>query len=446
MRPDVRAPAWIEPRLVLAARAHRHVGVAGACAVRVLAGRTTCVRDRSSNSAPTTDSRSSSSPRPSSGSDSTPTSTRSTPGQGDDQAGFYGEEVYESGPRDRRVRLSRPDPPAARLLLGLALLRSADDSVDLLHIDGRHGYDDVREDFEAVDRRSFATAASSSSTTSPSGRTASASGASGRSSRRGIRRSRSPTAMAWGSSASATVRERRGPATLFACRCRDGARHPRARTSALGGRRLTAGEARGDARGDRVAARSSSDSLDDQEIERLNDVIAPAGGGDRGVPPRARAGRSPVRCAPIGDLLHRDRWRSGPAAVHGRLSSRADPRTEASPTATRSPLGSSPTSAGVFLEWYRFDRLAEAVGHPLDLAQGNTSVSKARRRPRHPLRRGAAEPGEVRHRDRTARSSTSSSTSASARRPSDSGTRCSSTMSTAERSTSPRASATASSR
>ena len=31
---------------------------------------------------------------------------------------------------------------------------------------------------------------------------------------------------------------------------------------------------------------------------------------------------------------------------------------------------------GVFLEWYRFDRLEEAIGHPLDLAQGNTSVSK----------------------------------------------------------------------
>jgi len=30
---------------------------------------------------------------------------------------------------------------------------------------------------------------------------------------------------------------------------------------------------------------------------------------------------------------------------------------------------------GVFLEWYRFDRLAELVGHPLDLRQGNTSVS-----------------------------------------------------------------------
>jgi dTDP-4-dehydrorhamnose 3,5-epimerase len=30
---------------------------------------------------------------------------------------------------------------------------------------------------------------------------------------------------------------------------------------------------------------------------------------------------------------------------------------------------------GLFLEWYRFDRLAEAVGHPLRLAQGNLSVS-----------------------------------------------------------------------
>ena len=31
---------------------------------------------------------------------------------------------------------------------------------------------------------------------------------------------------------------------------------------------------------------------------------------------------------------------------------------------------------GVFLEWYRFDKLAEKVGHSLDLAQANTSVSK----------------------------------------------------------------------
>ncbi|PJJ71215.1 dTDP-4-dehydrorhamnose 3,5-epimerase [Diaminobutyricimonas aerilata] len=31
---------------------------------------------------------------------------------------------------------------------------------------------------------------------------------------------------------------------------------------------------------------------------------------------------------------------------------------------------------GVFLEWYRFDRLEEAIGHSLDLKQANTSVSK----------------------------------------------------------------------
>lgn len=30
---------------------------------------------------------------------------------------------------------------------------------------------------------------------------------------------------------------------------------------------------------------------------------------------------------------------------------------------------------GLFMEWYRFDKLAEAVGHPLRLAQGNLSVS-----------------------------------------------------------------------
>jgi dTDP-4-dehydrorhamnose 3,5-epimerase len=32
-------------------------------------------------------------------------------------------------------------------------------------------------------------------------------------------------------------------------------------------------------------------------------------------------------------------------------------------------------SRGAFLEWYRFDALAEAVGHPLELAQANLSVS-----------------------------------------------------------------------
>lgn len=32
---------------------------------------------------------------------------------------------------------------------------------------------------------------------------------------------------------------------------------------------------------------------------------------------------------------------------------------------------------GAFLEWYRFEELAEAVGHPLRLAQANLSVSRA---------------------------------------------------------------------
>ncbi|TFC86130.1 dTDP-4-keto-6-deoxy-D-glucose epimerase [Cryobacterium sinapicolor] len=31
---------------------------------------------------------------------------------------------------------------------------------------------------------------------------------------------------------------------------------------------------------------------------------------------------------------------------------------------------------GVFLEWYRFDRLEETIGHSLKIAQANTSVSK----------------------------------------------------------------------
>ncbi|HLP23961.1 MAG TPA: dTDP-4-dehydrorhamnose 3,5-epimerase [Microbacteriaceae bacterium] len=35
-----------------------------------------------------------------------------------------------------------------------------------------------------------------------------------------------------------------------------------------------------------------------------------------------------------------------------------------------------PDDRGIFLEWYRFDRLAEVVGHPISLAQANTSVSK----------------------------------------------------------------------
>jgi dTDP-4-dehydrorhamnose 3,5-epimerase len=31
---------------------------------------------------------------------------------------------------------------------------------------------------------------------------------------------------------------------------------------------------------------------------------------------------------------------------------------------------------GTFFEWYRFDRLQETIGHPLDLRQANTSISR----------------------------------------------------------------------
>ncbi len=35
-----------------------------------------------------------------------------------------------------------------------------------------------------------------------------------------------------------------------------------------------------------------------------------------------------------------------------------------------------PDDRGVFFEWYRYDRLEETIGHPLDLRQGNVSVSR----------------------------------------------------------------------
>jgi hypothetical protein len=67
--------------------------------------------------------------------------------EGDDQAGFYGAEVYDSV-----VAINSEYADFSTLLRGYfdeSLDSIADASVDLLHIDGRHGYDDVRHDFEA---------------------------------------------------------------------------------------------------------------------------------------------------------------------------------------------------------------------------------------------------------------------------------------------------------
>ena len=66
---------------------------------------------------------------------------------GDDHAGFYSDEVY-----DEVKRISDTDyPESTELLRGFfsdSAVHFEDGSIDLLHIDGRHGYEDVKEDFE----------------------------------------------------------------------------------------------------------------------------------------------------------------------------------------------------------------------------------------------------------------------------------------------------------
>jgi hypothetical protein len=68
--------------------------------------------------------------------------------EGDDQAGFYGPEVYDNVDAINSAEYVE----FSTLLRGYfddSLDSIPDSSVDLLHIDGRHGYDDVRHDFEA---------------------------------------------------------------------------------------------------------------------------------------------------------------------------------------------------------------------------------------------------------------------------------------------------------
>ncbi len=68
--------------------------------------------------------------------------------QGDEHAGFYGEDVY----RSVRQYRDREYPETATLLrktFAEALSDIEDGSVELLHVDGRHRYEDVKEDFES---------------------------------------------------------------------------------------------------------------------------------------------------------------------------------------------------------------------------------------------------------------------------------------------------------
>jgi predicted O-methyltransferase YrrM len=68
--------------------------------------------------------------------------------EGDAHAGYYGESVY----RDLAGFTARHYSGFATLLrasFAAALPQVADGSIDLLHVDGRHRYEDVREDYES---------------------------------------------------------------------------------------------------------------------------------------------------------------------------------------------------------------------------------------------------------------------------------------------------------
>lgn len=67
--------------------------------------------------------------------------------QGDEHAGFYGDDVY-----DNVVRLNAPYTNFSTLLrkrFDDALADVEDGTIDFLHVDGRHFYDDVKADFES---------------------------------------------------------------------------------------------------------------------------------------------------------------------------------------------------------------------------------------------------------------------------------------------------------
>ena len=92
---------------------------------------------------------------------------------------------------------------------------------------------------------------------------------------------------------------------------------------------------------------------------------------------------------------------------------------------------------GLFLEWFKIEKLVEAIGHPLDAGPGQPLGLQGRHPARRALRRRAARSGQVRHLPARRGASTTWWTSGSARRPSAPSTRCGWTPSTAARSTCP---------
>jgi len=67
--------------------------------------------------------------------------------QGDEHAGFYGEDIYRRV-HDHNERHYASFSRLVRATFADALAHFPDGSIDLLHIDGRHFYDDVKEDYE----------------------------------------------------------------------------------------------------------------------------------------------------------------------------------------------------------------------------------------------------------------------------------------------------------
>jgi glycosyltransferase involved in cell wall biosynthesis len=68
--------------------------------------------------------------------------------KGDEHAGFYGEDVFEHVNRYNNLHYSAFSS-LVRSTFDEALPHFFDSSVDMLHIDGRHHYDDVKHDFES---------------------------------------------------------------------------------------------------------------------------------------------------------------------------------------------------------------------------------------------------------------------------------------------------------
>jgi len=66
--------------------------------------------------------------------------------QGDDHAGFYGEDVFE---RVQRINGEYPFSELLRSAFADAIGRFQDGSIDLIHFDGRHYHRDIKADFES---------------------------------------------------------------------------------------------------------------------------------------------------------------------------------------------------------------------------------------------------------------------------------------------------------